>query len=84
MVAIENLQLNAQGKLQHFLSIEGLQQELLTEILDTAESFAGITAQHVKKYRCYGVRLLLIYFLKIALGRVLLLNWQQQGFLLIY
>ncbi|BCG65932.1 MAG: aspartate carbamoyltransferase catalytic subunit [Methyloprofundus sp.] len=49
MVAIENLQLNAQGKLQHFLSIEGLQQELLTEILDTAESFAGITAQHVKK-----------------------------------
>jgi aspartate carbamoyltransferase catalytic subunit len=49
MVAIENLQLNAQGKLQHFLSIEGLQKELLTEILDTAESFAGITAQHVKK-----------------------------------
>ncbi|NOQ15707.1 MAG: aspartate carbamoyltransferase catalytic subunit, partial [Methyloprofundus sp.] len=49
MVAIENLQLNAQGKLQHFLSIEGLQKELLTEILDIAESFAGITAQHVKK-----------------------------------
>lgn len=49
MVAVENLQLNAQGALQHFLSIEGLSKALLTDILDTAESFAGITAQQVKK-----------------------------------
>ena len=49
MVAIENLQLNAQGKLQHFLSIEGLNNSLLTEILDTAESFADISEQNVKK-----------------------------------
>ncbi len=34
-------QLNAQGRLRHFLTIEGLSRELLTEILDTAESFAG-------------------------------------------
>jgi aspartate carbamoyltransferase catalytic subunit len=33
------LQLNSQGRLQHFLSTEGLSRELLTEILDTAESF---------------------------------------------
>lgn len=50
MRAIENLQLNKQGKLQHFLSIEGLNTGLLTEILDTAESFAGITEQQVKKF----------------------------------
>jgi len=49
MQKIENLQLNSQGKLQHFLSIEGLNKELLTEILDTAESFAEISEQNVKK-----------------------------------
>jgi len=49
MVSIENLQVNAQGKLQHFLSIEGLNKNLLTEILDTAESFADISEKNVKK-----------------------------------
>ncbi len=49
MRKIENLQLNAQGKLQHFLSIEGLNRALLTEILDTAESFAEISEKNVKK-----------------------------------
>lgn len=49
MVAIENLQLTPQGKLRHFLSIEGLNKSLLTEILDTAESFANISQQNVKK-----------------------------------
>jgi len=44
-----NLQLDAQGRLRHFLSIEGLQRSLLVEILDLAESFAGITEQTVKK-----------------------------------
>ncbi len=43
------LQLNAHGKLKHFLSIEGLSKALLTEILDNAESFAGISGQSVKK-----------------------------------
>jgi aspartate carbamoyltransferase catalytic subunit len=49
MDSTNNLQLNAQGKLRHFLTIEGLNAELLTEILDTAESFAGMTEQQVKK-----------------------------------
>ncbi|HKK13963.1 MAG TPA: aspartate carbamoyltransferase catalytic subunit [Gammaproteobacteria bacterium] len=43
------LQVDAQGRLRHFLSIEGLNARLLTEILDTAESFAGIAEQTVKK-----------------------------------
>ncbi len=49
MLAIENLQLNAQGKLRHFLSIEGLNKDLLTDILDTAESFADVSEQNIKK-----------------------------------
>ncbi|GAW87481.1 aspartate carbamoyltransferase catalytic subunit [Bathymodiolus platifrons methanotrophic gill symbiont] len=49
MLAIKNLQLNSSGKLKHFLSIEGLDKSLLTEVLDTAESFADISEQRVKK-----------------------------------
>jgi aspartate carbamoyltransferase catalytic subunit len=50
MLEIENLQLNTQGKLRHFLSIEGLNKGLLTEILDTAESFADASEQSIKKF----------------------------------
>ncbi len=45
----ENIQLDAQGRLRHFLTIEGLKRELLVELLDTAESFAGVAEQAVKK-----------------------------------
>ncbi len=44
-----NLQITDEGKLRHFLSTEGLTHALLSEILDTAESFAGVTEQSVKK-----------------------------------
>src|SRR5579885_2818665 len=44
-----NLQINAHGRLQHFLTIEGLPRELLIEILDRAEGFAGIGGRAVKK-----------------------------------
>ncbi|WP_428353289.1 aspartate carbamoyltransferase catalytic subunit [Methyloprofundus sp.] len=50
MSADMNLQLNSKGKLQHFLSIEGLEKNLLIEILDIAESFADISEQQVKKF----------------------------------
>lgn len=43
------LQLNSQGQLRHFLSLDGLSKELLTEILDTADSFLEIGARAVKK-----------------------------------
>ena len=46
---MNNPQLNAKGELQHLLSIEGLPREILTQILDTAESFAGVTEREVKK-----------------------------------
>ena len=35
----QNLQLTADGKLKHFLTPEGLSAELLTQILDTADTF---------------------------------------------
>ncbi|AMK77129.1 MULTISPECIES: aspartate carbamoyltransferase catalytic subunit [Methylomonas] len=44
-----HIQLTEQGKLKHFLTIEGLDKQLLTEILDTAESFAGMSEHQVKK-----------------------------------
>jgi aspartate carbamoyltransferase catalytic subunit len=44
-----NLQIRDDGRLRHFLSTEGLSYQLLSEILDTAESFAGVTEQSVKK-----------------------------------
>ena len=44
-----NLQLNSDGKLKHFLSIEGLSCQLLTEILDTAQSFITQPEQQIKK-----------------------------------
>ena len=43
------LQLNEHGQLKHFLTTENLCTELLTEILDTAESFSNIGQQTVKK-----------------------------------
>ncbi|MGZ8097266.1 MAG: aspartate carbamoyltransferase catalytic subunit, partial [Methylosarcina sp.] len=45
----DNLQLSSEGKLKHFLTIEGLNKNLLTEILDMAESFVGMSDQQVKK-----------------------------------
>ena len=45
----KHLQLTEQGKLRHFLTIEGLSAELLTEILDTAESFVDMSEHRVKK-----------------------------------
>ena len=45
----QHLQLTEQGRLKHFLTIEGLSAELLTEILDTAESFVDMSEHRVKK-----------------------------------
>jgi len=46
---VNNPQLNAAGELQHLLSIEGLPRAVLTQILDTAHSFVGVTEREVKK-----------------------------------
>ncbi len=46
---MRNPQLNDKGELQHLLTIEGLPREILTQILDTADRFVGVTEREVKK-----------------------------------
>ncbi len=43
------LQLSKNGELLHLLTIEGLPTSILTQILDTAESFTGVTEREIKK-----------------------------------
>ncbi len=43
------LQLNAEGQLRHFLTIDGLDRPLLTQILDTADSFIEVGERRIKK-----------------------------------
>ena len=50
MLKPDDLQLNSQGRLKHFLTIDGLNRALLTEIMDTAESFVGMSDRRVKKF----------------------------------
>ncbi len=47
--APKNNQIDDKGRLRHFLTIEGMTRELLTEILDTAASFATLPGRPVKK-----------------------------------
>ena len=49
MAAANDIQLDANGRLRHFLTIDGLDRERLLEILDTAESFAVLPGRPVKK-----------------------------------
>lgn len=48
-IQADNLQLDSSGRLKHFLTVEGLSRDLLVKIMDTAESFASVTEQTVKK-----------------------------------
>lgn len=48
-MATANIQLDANGRLKHFLTTEGLSRQLLTDILNHAESFAGVAHRAVKK-----------------------------------
>jgi aspartate carbamoyltransferase catalytic subunit len=49
MFLSKNPQLNKNGELHHLLSIDGLPADILRQILDTAESFVGVTQREVKK-----------------------------------
>lgn len=44
-----NHQLTESGRLRHFLTIEGLDKAILTEIMDRAEQFSSVTSRQVKK-----------------------------------
>ena len=49
MTDYNNIQLDKNGRLKHFLTIEGLSKQLLIDILDYAESFASVGDRAVKK-----------------------------------
>jgi len=44
-----SIQLTETGKLKHFLTVSGLNKDLLTEILDTADSFIEVGERNIKK-----------------------------------
>jgi len=44
-----NLQLTSEGRLRHLLTLDGLPRTILTQILDTAESFMDVGEREVKK-----------------------------------
>ena len=43
------IQFDSHGRLKHFLTISGMPRDILTGILDTAESFAGFGKREIKK-----------------------------------
>ena len=45
----QDIQLDTQGRLRHFLTIEGLKRDILNDILDTAENFSTVGTRTVKK-----------------------------------
>ncbi len=46
---LRQMQTTSDGKLRHFLSPEGLDKNLLTQILDTADSFCAVDSKQMKK-----------------------------------
>ena len=54
-MARRDIQLDEEGRLKHFLTIEGLDRPLLTEILDKSEGFISVSQQAIQKVpRCRG------------------------------
>jgi len=56
MMKPANLQLDRNGKLKHFLAIEGLPKSVLTQILDTAETFDAARSKDEKKLQLLSGR----------------------------
>jgi len=48
-MSLPDPQFNANGDLQHFIDLDGLNKDILTTILDTAESFTGVNDRTIKK-----------------------------------
>ncbi len=44
-----SIQFDNNGKLRHFLTLEGLSREVIVEILDLAESFISIGERQIRK-----------------------------------
>ena len=56
------IQLNKEGNLKHFLTIEGLSKETLTKILDTAQSFFNDQNQLITNNLLEGKTVMNLFF----------------------
>lgn len=58
-----NIQLNEQGNLKHFLTLEGLKQHHLNQILDVAESFIDFATGEIRKVdNLHGKAIMNLFF----------------------
>jgi aspartate carbamoyltransferase catalytic subunit len=48
-VGLSDPQFNALGQLHHFIDLDGLNADILTQILDTAEGFASVGSRKIKQ-----------------------------------
>lgn len=48
-MSLTDPQFNSLGELHHFIDLDGLDKSILTQILDTAEGFAGVNDRTIKK-----------------------------------
>lgn len=48
-MSLNDPQFNSLGELHHFIDLDGLDKSILTQILDTAEGFAGVNDRTIKK-----------------------------------
>ncbi|EEH68504.1 putative aspartate carbamoyltransferase [Acinetobacter sp. ATCC 27244] len=74
------VQLNQQGNLKHFLTIEGLSKESLTKILDTAQSFLDENNNLINRPLLEGLTVMNL-FLKTLLVLALHLKQQRNAYL---
>ncbi len=65
-MSARDIQLDDQGRLRHFLTIEGLSREILTEILDYAENFTTVGHQPVKKVPLLRGRTIINLFFEVS------------------
>ncbi|MGB0721546.1 MAG: aspartate carbamoyltransferase catalytic subunit [Gammaproteobacteria bacterium] len=61
-----NIQLTDEGRLRHFLTIDGLPRAILEEILDTTESFSSVGERAVKKVPLLRGRTILNLFFEAS------------------
>jgi len=47
-MSLPDPQFNANGELHHFIDLDGLEKDILTKILDTAEGFTGVNDRTIK------------------------------------
>ncbi len=78
------IQLNQDGHLKHFLTIEGLSKETLTKILDTAQSFFNDQNQLITNNLLEGRTVMSLFSLKTKPVLVPLLKQRQNVFLQMY